>query len=198
MKPEVLFLDLDGPMFPDRYIRFAAENRSPYPGRFSMPDIVDYWKMDPMSVELLNFLYDLHPFTVVLSSSWKKFVNRAQCQDLFVTNGLNLKLIDDEKEWCTIRLDRGGNSNYRYGTGCVRAAEIAEYVIRHNVEEYIILDDPQSGSSLDDRDVNLDPARIVLVDPDVGIGSTDYMRMNYIVKTWAKIPQQPSAHLLWG
>jgi len=192
MKEETLFLDLDGPMFPDRWIRFASANRRPYPGRMEMPDIVDYWTMDPLSVEMLNFLYDLHPFRVVLSSSWKKFVSRAQCQDLFITNGLTLQLIDDEKEWCTIRLDRNSGLPYSHRSGCSRAAEIREYILRHNVEEYLILDDPMSGSSLDDKNHELDAERVIMVDPDVGIGSYDYQRMLKVVKKWAGIKPSPT------
>ena len=54
---EVLFLDFDGPLFPDRYIRFDPEQVKPYPGRVDMPDIVTYWKMDPLAVQMLNFLH---------------------------------------------------------------------------------------------------------------------------------------------
>jgi len=166
----------DGPLFPDRYISYHHENRRPYPGRVAMPDIVNYWKMDPMSVEMLNFLHDLFPFETVVSSSWKKFIDKEQCVDLFHTNGLNLTLADD---WATIIIP-----SYR---DCVRASEIAEFVNRHSVDEYIILDDGSSGHSLTKDDVELDEKRIVLVNEDLGIGTHDYRTMLKIVKKWAGI-----------
>lgn len=187
MQKETLFLDFDGPLFPDRYVRYDPDQRRPYPGEVKMPDIVDYWKMDPLAVYMLNFLYDLHPFQTVVSSSWKKFINKEQCKDLFVTNGLKLNLADD---WCTVTLNRKSRFDSYY-KGCYRAVEIKEYVTRYNINEYLILDDPMSGSSLDDKENGLNEARITLVDPDVGIGSYDYKKMLNVVKVWAGIVLMP-------
>lgn len=193
MKTETLFLDFDGPLFPNRWIMYASDNNKPYPGRVNMPDTVSYWKMDPLSVEMLNSLYELYPFNLVISSAWKKFVSRDQCQDLFVTNGLTLPLIDDETEWCTIRLDNN-RMPYSHRSGCSRAAEIREYITRHNITEYLILDDPWSGSSLDDNDNELEKTRIVMVNPDSGIGSHDYQQMLSVVRQWAESTSLPSEH----
>jgi hypothetical protein len=175
----VLFLDFDGPLFPDRYISFHRDNRRPYPGSVEMPDIVSYWKMDPLAVEMLNFLNDTFKFQTVVSSSWKRFIDKDQCIDLFNTNGLGLSLADD---WATIELrDRPWKS-------CGRAAEISEFVNRHSIEEYIIIDDPMSGSSLDDQNGhNLAEDRIILINPDLGLGTHDYRQMINIVKKWAGI-----------
>ena len=173
----VLFLDFDGPLFSDRYIMHCSDNTLPYPGIIEIYPLVDYWKMDPLAVEMLNSLHDLYPFTTVVSSSWKRFSSKEFVNELFEVNGLNLELAED---WCTIRLDSSAWRN------CTRASEIAEYIERHGITEYIILDDPGSGLSLDDHANHpMEMHRIVLVNPDLGIGTYDYKEMLKIVKQWA-------------
>ncbi len=185
----VLFLDFDGPLFSDRYIVYHPDNRRPYPGNVAMPDNINYWKMDPLSVDMLNFMHDIFAFTTVVSSSWKRFVNKEQCQDLFEVNGLKLNLADD---WATVRMDTFGRRQ------CCRASEIAEYIDRHGIAEYIILDDPGSGLSLDDHDNHtMEKHRIVMVNPDVGIGSYEHRQMMKIINSWAGIPESPLSRL-WG
>lgn len=174
----VLFLDFDGPLFSDRYINHCSENSLPYPGEIEMYPLVHYWKMDPLAVEMLNSLHDLFPFTTVVSSSWKRFSSKEFVTELFEVNGLRLNLADD---WCTVRLDTSAWRN------CVRAFEIAEYIERHGVKEYVILDDPGSGLSLDGDDHGLHKHRIVMVNPDLGIGSHDFKEMLTVVKQWAGV-----------
>ncbi len=187
---KVLFLDFDGPLFPDRYIKYDPDNRRPYPGAAKMPQIVDYWKMDPMSVQMLNFLHDLYPFTTVVSSSWKRFCDRKQVEDLFAVNGLMLNLYDHDLEWSTpdwkTNYEPGMYYNHNYATGDKRSREIKMWIEAHDHPDYLILDDPWSGSSLD-SDLEIDNNRVIMVDPDVGISSIDYQRMLDVVKVWADI-----------
>lgn len=182
-----LFLDFDGPLFPDRYIRFHSGQNKPYPGRVEMPDFVDYWVMDPLAVEMLNFLHDIFPFQTVVSSTWKRFINQEQCQDLFFENGLKLHLADP---WCTVKMQ----SNRR--DSCVRADEILAYKKEHEITEYIVLDDPWSGRSIDEAKAMFDQNRVVMVNPDVGIDSGDYNKMMRVVRKWAGMPE-PISYNLW-
>jgi hypothetical protein len=187
-----LFLDFDGPLYPDRYIRYHAKNNESYPGRVEMPDMMNYWVMDPLAVEMLNFLHDLHPFQTVVSSSWRKFISREQCEDLFFTNGLKLNLADD---WKTIIAEQRFR-NY----DCTRATEIRAYLDTHEVEDYLILDDSASAYSvrklIDDKSDYLNLSRVVLVNEDLGIGSHDYHKMYDVVREWAGIPK-PISFNLW-
>jgi len=193
MKKETLFLDFDGPLFPSRWVRYHAGNNKPYQGRVKMTDRVNYWVMDPMSVELLNFLHNIFPFQTVVSSSWRRFVTKEQCEDLFLTNGLKLHLADN---WCTAETERR-MSDYK----CYRAPEIKEYINKNKITEYLILDDDGSGSSLREvlngEESPLNKNRIVLVDEDLGIGSNQHRSMLSIVKQWAGIKPTIWETMLW-
>lgn len=185
----ILFLDLDGPMFPDRWISFHSGQRKPFPLN-GMPKDVTYWVMDPLAVEMLNFLHDLFPFQTVISSSWRKFINKQQMEDLFSANNLNLKIADD---WATTEFKiRGWDRTAGF---CARAAEINEFVERHEITEFMCLDDPWSGSSLDDKTRNnFDSERIIMVNPDLGIGTSEFRQMKKIVCRWGCISENP----LWN
>lgn len=186
MMKKTLFLDFDGPLFEDRGIRFDPDQNKRYPGYVEMPEMVTYWKMSPLTVTMLNMLYDMHPFQTVVSSTWKEFINQEQCEDLFAVNGLKLHLAEP---WRTLNLKTRPSR-------CFRKDEIVNYMIDHNIAEYMILDDPWSGSSLDEHDAAINPDQVIMVDPDVGLRSSDYMRMLKIVRKWANIPE-PISHL-WG
>ena len=188
MTTPTLFLDFDGPLFPDRWIRVHSGQHDAYPGNVKMPDDVTYHVMDPMSVEMLNNAFDVFPFQTVVSSSWRKFINKEQCEDLFMVNRLRLKLADD---WKTIHFSRDGYSRMS-ARECQRAMEIREYVKRNEIEKYIVLDDPMSGSSLNDKNHELDENRIILVDQDVGLSSMDYRLVIDLALDMAGKPPQPT------
>lgn len=190
MTNEVLFLDFDGPLFSERFIKYHPLNRKPYPGRVDQNELVDYWKMDDLAVIILNELMDHHAFETVVSSSWKNFCDREQVEDLFDVNGLNLQL---HEKWCTERIVRNHefgmyHSGYGYAGKCLRASEIELWVNDHKPTDYMIIDDPWSGSSLDDRNAHgLNFNRIVLVDPQVGLSVSEIDRLRNIVRTFWSI-----------
>ncbi len=193
---KVLFLDFDGPLFPNRIIKFDPDNRLPYPGTVEMPpnEIVTYWKMEPLAVHMLNFLHEIHPFETVISSSWKRWVNKEQILDIFHVNGLKLDL--HEGEYSTPDINR--NTSYWSGYSAnTRAKEIETWLINHGeVDDYLILDDPDSGSSLTDYDNHtLEKDRIVMVEPDTGIGTHHYNRLCDIVAHWAGVKRNINGYL---
>ena len=153
---------------------------TPYPGKIDLPEHINYWKMDAVAVNMLNFLYNLEPFDTVISSSWKKYCSKEQVQDLFETNGLILHLVLD---WCTENLDSRRT--------CTRASEIELYLNDHpEITDYFIIDDLDSGSSLqkphnkvysyDNIPHKLDHDRIFIVDYDMGISPDDYRKMRIL------------------
>ena len=183
---KVIFIDVDGPLTPDVVIKYHPLNHSPYPGYVNLGSDVTYWKFSETSVVMLNLLWEIFPYTFVVSSSWRKFCDREQMEDLFYTNGLKARI--EEKYWCT-RI-----SNWRHS--CTRASEISDFIRDHEITDYIVLDDVQSGQSLTDLhnpkwthyDSNekliIDPKKVVMVNYDLGIGSFDQTQMRNIVKTW--------------
>ena len=169
-------------MIPYRVATHHPAQQTPYPGRVELHEFISYWKMDEVAVSMLNFLYELDQFDTVISSSWKKLCGKSEVEDLFATNGLILHLGND---WCTQNL-----SSTRY---CTRASEIELYIKDHpSITDYLILDDKDSGSSLDAqftepymsggnrRPHTLNQERIFLVNPDTGIDSNTYRMMRNV------------------
>lgn len=184
----VLFLDFDGPLFPDRIIKFHPDNRKNFPGSISMPpdDVFTYWRMDPMSVLFMNTLVDLHPFKTVVSSSWKRFLNKEQIVELFKVNDLVLELHEDHS---TPDFNRSFSSYGTTYTMDTRAQEIEAWLKNHEeVSDYMILDDMGSGASLDDhRKHCLAEDRILMVDQEFGISTFNQNKMLDIVCSWEGI-----------
>lgn len=173
----VLFLDFDGPLFPERQIQHSP-HISEYPGKAKFHPFVSYWEMDRISVRQLNSLYKIFPFDTVVSSSWKDFVSKEEVEELFSVNNLNLKL---HKDWATTN---NGKVTAR------RVHEIKWWLDDHMVENkklaHIILDDPWSGSSLlDDAWKALGLMKPFIIDPNVGIDPPCYDNMRKVVKSWA-------------
>lgn len=183
----VLFLDFDGPLFPQRVLRFHPDNHKPYPGKLS-PNRKDirYWRMDEVAVAMLNRLYNKHQFETVISSTWRLFCDKEYIEELFEVNGLELKLAED---WAT--------NNYTFRS-CRRLEEVNDYVMSHSVDDCIILDDKMSGSSLHHFNQSsehyeelgknpfskLNAKNVIIVDYSVGIEEAHYWRMLDIVKRW--------------
>jgi hypothetical protein len=179
MTKNILFLDIDGPMIPVVFLKYHPDNRKPYPGKLPLTSIVDYWKMSDIAVHSLNLMQDLHSFDTVISSTWRKYCSKEQIEDLFMVNGLNLPLHED---WKTNNL--GGSFSGQYD--CTRADEIHEWIVRNRPSDYLILDDPSSGSSLEST-TKLNQERIVLVNHDTGLGSYDLQKMFGVIKIWNKL-----------
>jgi hypothetical protein len=179
MNNPVLFLDFDGPLFPERVIRHGP-SMTVYPGIKVFHPFITYWEMDETSVRQLNSLYDIYPFDTVVSSSWRHYCDRDHVEELFQVNGLKLHLHDT---WYT----PSKMSSYRVN-------EISWWLDDHTEHRednsyvapaHIILDDPWSGNSLEGggwKDSALQEP--FMVDPDVGIDSDCYKNMRKVVKSW--------------
>ena len=189
----ILFLDLDGPAFPDAIIRHDPTNRKPYPGKMDFGDL-GYWKMCERFKNMWSHIYSVFDFEVVVSSTWRVHYPKPEYfHDLFNTNGLPLNLHTD---WCTPKIGKGRYSDFQpygnsYGSNCNRASEIFYWLQDHpEVKNFVILDDPDSGHSLDmngavwNESHNRMAGNIVLVDPDSGLGSTQISQMSAIMKRW--------------
>lgn len=173
MNKPVLFLDFDGPMFPENFIPHGRPI-SEYPG--NLHPFISYWEMSQTSVRQLNALYDIYQFDTVISSSWNHFITLEQCKELFQHNGLNLHLHD---EWCTPRR----MSSYRVNEICWWLDRRTD-AITYEAPAHIILDDPWSGGYLDDWE-GFALQQPTIIDPNVGIDPEAYKNMRSTVRCWA-------------
>lgn len=189
----ILFLDLDGPAFPDAVMHYHPDNRRPYPGTVDMGQELTYWKMCERFTHLYMQMYETREFEVVISSAWRKYHPNPECfYDLFEQNGLPLNLHSD---WRTTIMS--GNTYGYYSSGytayCTRADEIHDWLMKHTeIKHFAIFDDPQSGISLvkDSTFWNTHyeymADNIILVDPDVGFGSSQMQKALLTTQKWLK------------
>lgn len=178
MTSKVLFLDFDGPLYPYRYIRHHPANIQKNHGKYLNNIKLDYWKMEELAVEMLLSLYAIYPFELVISSTWSRLYSKDDIRKLLLWNGIELPF---HSNWTTPK-------EYR----SERGREINSWLKDHSeIDDYIILDDHDSGSDLDmfGKSKILNEDRIVLVNPDMGISSYDYIKMNSIVNGWAGIKE---------
>jgi len=182
MNKPVLFLDFDGPLFPDNIIHVGKPIEE-YPGKLGLHPFITYWEMSNTSVRQLNALYEIYQFDTVVSSTWKDYVCKEQVEELFKANGLKLQLHD---RWSTA-VQPMRRSAYRVN-------EISWWLDEHTITvndimacpAHIILDDPWSGNTLEDdgwRIFGLQEPHII--DPTMGISHEDFQYMRAIVTAWA-------------
>jgi hypothetical protein len=179
---KILFLDFDGPLFSDRVIKFHSQNsytndtlrkfnnRCIDNGDTFGAKTTSYWKMDEVAVGMLNTLMDISNFRVVVSSTWRQLFSRESIEYLFLLNDLRVVLHDD---WCT-RLRENINMYESQYSRHNRRTEIEEYISRHSIEEYVILDDPSSGMDLTEHKQQ---DRVVLVNPSIGMELEHYSQL---------------------
>lgn len=173
----ILFLDFDGPLFPERQIKHSP-HIDLYPGSSKLHPFISYWEMDRISVRQINSLYNIYNFDTVISSSWKDFCTKEEILELFKINGLEVHL---HKDWRTSKNGRMSAS---------RIHEIKWWLDDHKVEDkylaHIILDDPWSGSSLLDKMwKSLGLQEPFIINPDVGIDTDCHENMAKVVRNWA-------------
>lgn len=178
--PNILFLDFDGPLFPNRIIKFFSKNVSSNPDVIAFAqnhvntiyiDQMDYIFMDPVAVEMLNRLNDIHSFQTVISSTWGDIVKgRESVLRLFELNGLNLDLHSD---WIT---PKKMSSN--------RIHEVKWWLDDHNETNWAVLDDPWSAGFLAYPEqvtmFGMDPRRCVIVNPEIGMEIEHHQQLQHI------------------
>ncbi len=164
----ILFLDFDGPMFPNRAL-FLEENIYPQGKEvcesMGIHPFFEYWKMDPVAVNMIHRLYNLTPFDLVISSSWAGFNDKDIIEKLLNKNNFDIPIHED---WRSFLPEKN------------RLEEITEWLNRNEVDNYLIIDDHGSGYSL----VNCDLENIILVNEDNGIDLETYLKMTKIIATW--------------
>ena len=171
---QILFLDFDGPIFPEK-IHTYPENQGLYSAdkcsMLGLHPYVTYWKADPDAIDMLNVLYDVHKYKLVISSSWADdwLHQREHIENVLQANGL---VYDLHEMWRTPRDQH------------TRSEQIAHWLsMNPDVgDRYVILDDVVSGRELSDDTsvaaVGLNPNNVILVDVESGMTRRDYDRIN--------------------
>lgn len=176
----ILFLDFDGPLFSDRDIEHHPENAyndltlklyreaCREHGDSFGASALSYWKMDEVSVNMLNKLFKKYQFTTVISSTWRTLFCKSSIKELFFLNDLDLTL---HEKWCTDN-ERRHLSEDMYSD---RLSQIERWLQRHapTNSKYAILDDPLSGTRLATpslvEQTSIKIENVVIVDPLVGM-----------------------------
>ncbi len=113
MKLKVIFLDVDGVLNSNNYIKYTLKN--------NIKGILS--EIDPKTIEMLKYVIDVTGAQIVVSSSWRNIRKFEYLKKLFLKYGITL----DEK---TPVVDNE------------RGLEIKQYLKKHaNIEQYLILDD---------------------------------------------------------
>lgn len=167
-KMNVLFLDFDGPMIAYKDINTFSDEA--IPAGLDLHPFIKYWKMDKKSVDYINALRKIYPFKTVISSSWKKYVDFPNLKKLLQLNGVDVDFHDDPIAW---RMSFSGTT---------RDQDIHYWLSENPVDDYIILDDEDSGTGLTNNFFNL--KNIHLVNPYEGLDDKTFHSMKKIVTGW--------------
>lgn len=171
----IVFLDFDGPLFSHRAL-MLMENNDFAPemlSKLNLNPLVSYWKADPVAIDMLHHLYRFRAFKIVVLSAWAEIHDKKQIEALLHENGLDITLHTD---W---RVDFSHLN---------KPEQIRTWLNKHQIENYLILDDDLSGEDLQNKELlqenNIDENKIVLVSADDGIAYHHYFRMKAIAADW--------------
>lgn len=172
--PHIIFLDFDGPLFPEKILLIPENNAdSDMLKDLGLSPLINYWKADPAIIAMLNQLYELRSYFIVITSVWADYHDKEQMESLLAINGLNVTLHEDWK------LDLVQES---------KGKRISDWLSKHKIADYMILDDDESGENfLDSRyllENKINKDKIVLVSMEDGATMLNFYKMKAIVANW--------------
>lgn len=170
----IVFLDFDGPLYPEKILLLPENNEdSSMLHELNLHPMVTYWKMDPVIIAMLNQLYEIRPYFIVVSSSWANLHSKEQIETLLATNGLNVPLHDNWK----IELEQNEKSQ-----------AIANWIKNHRIADYMIIDDDESGEEFTNiskiEKLYIAKEKIILLSPEDGVTMANFFKMKAIVANW--------------
>lgn len=170
----ILFLDFDGTLYPEKILLIAENNEdNSMLKELNLNPMVTYWKMEPVIIAMLNQLYNIRPYFIVVSSSWGNLHTKEQIETLFATNGLSVPLHEDWK----IEINQNK-----------KAEGVANWIQSHKIADYMILDDEESGVEFQDirkiENLKLNKQKIILLSPEDGVNMASFYKMKAIVANW--------------
>lgn len=170
----IVFLDFDGPLFPEKVLLLAENNsNNSMLKELNLHPMVTYWKMEPCIIAMLNQLYELRPYFIVVSSSWGTLHSKEQIQTLLASNGLEVPLHNDWR----LKLEE------KYKT-----ISVANWLNNNKISDYMIIDDDESGEdfSIENnlKKSNIDKNKIMILSSENGVSMSDYFKMKSIIANW--------------
>lgn len=169
----IVFLDFDGPLYPEKILLLPENNDNTMLQELNLHPMVTYWKMEPCIIAMLNQLYELRPFFIVVSSSWANLHSKEQIETLFATNGLNIPMHEDWK------IELGNYS---------KIVSIENWLKNKKIADYMIIDDDESGEDFlaakKIENSKLIHSQIILLSSEDGITMSNYFKMKAIVANW--------------
>jgi HAD domain in Swiss Army Knife RNA repair proteins len=137
----VIFLDFDGPIFPEK-IHLFPQNQGKVANdacrKMDLHPHVMYWYADPFAIAVLNELRKVQPYKLVISSSWAddRLHQRHHIEEVLKVNGLEYDMHED---WRTPR-----------NPELVRHQQIEQWLAGHPeiTTNYLIFDDTKSAPDL--------------------------------------------------
>lgn len=172
--PHIIFLDFDGPLFPEK-ILLIPENNSDNDilKDLGLNSLINYWKADPCIIAMLNNLYELRSYFIVVTSVWADYHNKEQIESLLAINGLNITLHEDWK------LETSSKS---------KGEKIKNWLLSHKIADYMIIDDDESGDDFLNNNYlsehNLNKNKIVTVSMEDGVSMSNFYKMKSILANW--------------
>lgn len=137
---DVLFCDIDGVLRTNQSdLWWSQKLNAP------IPDRVFDRKFNPKSVSNLNYAYNLLRFSIVVSSTWRTQFTVEELRDIFKSNGISAPVIDKTE------------------TLNGRGEEIQEWLDRHSVKKFAVLDD-----NIQDIKKYIKPDNIIRCDVSLG------------------------------
>jgi len=127
-----IFLDIDGVLATDNEMYMNAKKFQSKHDWAKELNVLYPFNKD--CVNILNEILELSDAEIILSSDWKLFWDLSKLKVIFEKNGLIKHPIDVTKDFMVSR-------DSWVGLEKNRASQIAEYVNRTQIEDFIILDD---------------------------------------------------------
>lgn len=177
MKDFIIFLDFDGPLFSKRSLLLEENNEphsKPICKALDLHHSVNYWKMDPCSVAILNNLINLNKkVKLVISSSWSNphFHEKKHIQDLLEINKIKYTFHED---WRTNKVGK-------------RVEDIADWLKNHSqsFRDYLILDDlasaPEMVNAENSVSWGVNPTRVILTSIEDGLSYQNFLIAQEII-----------------
>lgn len=170
----IVFLDFDGPLYPEKILLLSENNEdNSMLKELKLHPMVTYWKMEPSIIAMLNHLYDIRPYFIVVTSSWGHLHSKEQIETLLATNGLHVPLHADWK------IEINGDSKAPY---------IRQWLDNHKIADYMIVDDEESGEEFNKVDylekIKLNKNKVILMSPEDGVTMANFFKMKAIVANW--------------
>lgn len=175
--PHIIFLDFDGPLFSERALLLPENNghSSEILRELNLNPLVSYFKMDSSAIAMLEYLYSIRTYQIVITSSWveNNKHSKEQIQRLLNINDISIKLHDNWK------INKEGKE---------KVVAIKNWLDENKQSDYLILDDFESCEGLNNERVliknNIQRKKIVLVDEKNGILMSDFYKLQSIVANW--------------